>query len=201
MKTNKGITLIALVITIVVLIILAGVAISLSIGENGIFNKAKYATEQYANEQAKEETEIAKLTNQIDGYVSGNRNGITSFNFSTEERVIGTWIDGKPIYQKTIDFGGLPNNTTKTVNHGVDNLKRIIDIFGYCYSGTDGWTISLIRPGFGAYDIAVAANSTVFYVQTVSDLSNYSECYVTIQYTKTIDWKNYIYYRVFANTI
>ena len=36
---NKGITLIALVITIVVLIILAAVAINLSIGENGLFRK------------------------------------------------------------------------------------------------------------------------------------------------------------------
>jgi len=66
MKNVKGITLIALVITIVVLIILAGVAISLSIGENGIFNKAKYVTEEYSNAQDYEETEIAKLTNEID---------------------------------------------------------------------------------------------------------------------------------------
>lgn len=43
---NKGITLIALVITIIVLIILAGVSINLTLGENGIFNKAKYAKEE-----------------------------------------------------------------------------------------------------------------------------------------------------------
>ncbi len=40
-KKNKGITLIALVITIVVLIILAGVLINITLGENGIFNRAK----------------------------------------------------------------------------------------------------------------------------------------------------------------
>jgi len=69
MKRNNAITLIALVITIVVLIILAGVAISLSLGENGIFNKAKFATEEYANEQAREEAEIAKTVNDVDYYV------------------------------------------------------------------------------------------------------------------------------------
>jgi len=73
MKNVKGITLIALVITIVVLIILAGVAISLSLGENGIFNKAKFATEEYANEQAKEETEIGKVSNEIDTIVNNSR--------------------------------------------------------------------------------------------------------------------------------
>jgi len=72
MKNNKGITLIALVITIVVLIILAGVAISLSLGENGIFNKAKLATESYANEQAKEEAEIAEMTGEIIKQVVGD---------------------------------------------------------------------------------------------------------------------------------
>ena len=40
MKRNKGITLIALVITIIVLLILAGVAISMLSGENGILRKA-----------------------------------------------------------------------------------------------------------------------------------------------------------------
>ena len=42
-KKEKGITLIALVVTIIVLLILAGVAISLTIGQNGIFGKAQDA--------------------------------------------------------------------------------------------------------------------------------------------------------------
>ncbi len=42
-KNQKAITLISLVVTIVVLIILAGVAISLTLSQNGIFNKAKEA--------------------------------------------------------------------------------------------------------------------------------------------------------------
>ena len=46
-KSSKGITLIALVITIVVLIILAGVAINLTLSQNGIFNKAKQARDDY----------------------------------------------------------------------------------------------------------------------------------------------------------
>ena len=61
-----GITLIALVFTIVVLIILAGVAISLSLGENGIFSKAQQAKQEYVNQQEKEKKEIGELTNEID---------------------------------------------------------------------------------------------------------------------------------------
>ena len=58
MKSAKGITLIALVITIIVLIILAGVVINLSIGENGIFRKANESTELYEESSAKEKLEI-----------------------------------------------------------------------------------------------------------------------------------------------
>lgn len=54
-RQEKGITLIALVITIIILIILAGIGINMAIGENGIFNRAKYAKEQYLNAQAEEE--------------------------------------------------------------------------------------------------------------------------------------------------
>ena len=40
-KGNKGITLIALVVTIVILIILAGVSMAMVLGENGLFEQAK----------------------------------------------------------------------------------------------------------------------------------------------------------------
>lgn len=40
-KTQKGITLIALIITVIVMLILAGVAINMTIGDNGIFRKSQ----------------------------------------------------------------------------------------------------------------------------------------------------------------
>ena len=43
MKNNKGITIVALVVTIVVLLILAGVSINLALGNNGIIVKAREA--------------------------------------------------------------------------------------------------------------------------------------------------------------
>ena len=73
LKNEGGITLVALVITIVILIILAGVLVSLTLGNNGLFNKAKEGKEKYANAQDYEETEIAKMTNSIDNFVGGGR--------------------------------------------------------------------------------------------------------------------------------
>ena len=74
-KNNKAITLIALIITIVILIILAGVVISLSLGNNGLFNKAKEAKEKYLNAQDYEESQIAQTTNEIDSYTGYTTEG------------------------------------------------------------------------------------------------------------------------------
>ena len=64
-QENKAITLIALVITIIILIIIAGVTINLSVGENGIFNKAKYAKEEYSNSTVYEQEKLNELYSQL----------------------------------------------------------------------------------------------------------------------------------------
>ena len=64
-KSNFGITLIALIITIIVLLILAGVTINMLIGDNGILNKATIASEKTKIENAKEIIKTAVLENEI----------------------------------------------------------------------------------------------------------------------------------------
>ena len=59
MKKERGITLIALVITIIVLLILAGVSISLTIGNNGVLNQATNAVGANRDAKVKEEVEMA----------------------------------------------------------------------------------------------------------------------------------------------
>ena len=67
-KLEKGITLIALIITIIILLILAGVTLG-TLSRTGIFSKATNSKDRYVNAQEKEKTEIAKATNEIDSYV------------------------------------------------------------------------------------------------------------------------------------
>ncbi len=60
-KKNKGITLIALVITIIVLLILAGVTIATLTGENGVLTKAQTAKNKTDISTAKEKVQIAVM--------------------------------------------------------------------------------------------------------------------------------------------
>lgn len=59
MKKEEGITLIALIITIIVLLILAGITITFTLGDNGILQKSAKAKEEYTKAQLKEEIELA----------------------------------------------------------------------------------------------------------------------------------------------
>ena len=65
LKTNKGITLIALVITIIVLLILAGVTIATLTGDNGILTKAQNAKEKNAQKTVEEQINLAVQASKI----------------------------------------------------------------------------------------------------------------------------------------
>ena len=71
---NNGITLIALVITIIVLLILAGVTINLTLGENGIFKTAEMAGKNYTQAQEQELAGLAGFENTIDNIIAGTVN-------------------------------------------------------------------------------------------------------------------------------
>ena len=66
MKSNKGITLVALVVTIIVLIILAGISINLTLGDNGIITIAKQAKENMEIAKVEEERELNELYTQLE---------------------------------------------------------------------------------------------------------------------------------------
>ena len=85
MKINKGITLIALVITIIVLLILAGVSISLVLGENGVLNKAKDSVKKNRFASAKETIEfvLASINTEFMGTVQLNNNGLSIEDWAT----------------------------------------------------------------------------------------------------------------------
>ncbi len=71
-KQVKGITLIALVVTIIVLLILAGIALNLTIGQNGIFSRAQTAANTWRNAESNEQLAMGELEDWMDGYMNGN---------------------------------------------------------------------------------------------------------------------------------
>ena len=95
LKKNEGITLIALVITIVVLLILAGITISTLTGENGIFTQANRAKLMTKFSEYNEELELYKQSKRmedkefLDGSLTAGKNFL-SYNTHKEEDKNGT---------------------------------------------------------------------------------------------------------------
>ena len=71
---EKGITLIALIITIILMLILVGVVLNLTLGKNGIFNTAKYAVVKNSEETAREKLEVALADLQARKYTDATYN-------------------------------------------------------------------------------------------------------------------------------
>ena len=74
LKNKKGITLVALVVTIVILLILAGVSINLVLGNNGIIAKAKDAETKSAEASQNDLKGMNGLVSEMEGALAGNGN-------------------------------------------------------------------------------------------------------------------------------
>ena len=70
LKNQRGITLVALVITIVVLIILATISISFAFGNDGLVNRAEQARDFYANDTKYTEQSITNVDQYLKGVLT-----------------------------------------------------------------------------------------------------------------------------------
>ena len=100
-QNNKGITLIALVLTIIILIILAGISINLILGDNGLLGKAKDAREQQTIESIREKLDIVKGSDYLEQ--EGNNSIDTYFETLEKEKIEPYTVTNK---QKMTDVIG-----------------------------------------------------------------------------------------------
>lgn len=104
--------------------------------------------------------------------------------YSTEEQVIGTWIDGRPLYQITI--GAVLNHTGDTLfNISKPRASiRIIDIQGVIYKSETGRVP--IPTQYGKY-YGFECSAGMVYGYTNNDALLGKECYATIKYINVND--------------
>ena len=119
MKNNKGITLVALIVTIIVLIILAGISVNLALGDNGIITIARKAKENTELAKIEEETELNELYYQLENNDSSSGNlpydAITKL--AEFKKAIATAIN---------DAGGIKTENTAETSIFVNNIKGIV---------------------------------------------------------------------------
>lgn len=128
------------------------------------------------------------IFNGVD-YAGGSGNYFNPVIYSDTERKIGVWRDNKPLYEKTINFGALPNNESKKVNHNIANIDRIWVYDGYAFNSNSGYVNQLNLSGTSNISSQwyCGCNSTFVEVRPNSDRTAYDECFIVVRYTKTTD--------------
>lgn len=110
--------------------------------------------------------------------------------YSTNEQIIGTWVDGKPLYSITIYKPVLINGTEETINHGIQNVKDIWCDPSKSYAIWENGiknNLPFIHPDVIENSIIVSDfTSTTYRIKSAMDRSNLSG-YITFNYTKTTD--------------
>ena len=131
MKKNKGITLVALVVTIVVLLILAGVSINLVLGNNGIIAKAKDAETKSAEASQNDLKGMNGLVSEMEGALAGNGStGSGSGNGGAGGSGTGTKVPAEATAETAPYF---PDNTFTKKEGTIDTGLVIQDASGNEY--------------------------------------------------------------------
>lgn len=136
---------------------------------------------------------ITKLNKEtMDTFQTNIENAInTSNNYSTEEKQIGTWINGKPLYRKVINTTSPICNTNGTYVISTidvaDNIDfAVIELAFILDNANQVQTIPYINNSGNMIKAFINANKKIHLTHNVKD---YSERQVTVvvEYTKTTD--------------
>ena len=127
MKGNKGITLVALVVTIVVLLILAGISLNLVLGENGIITKAQEARDKTEQARINTEKSMNSLEQELSNYVNKTDSGNGGNSGGSQTTVENVVIPEGYYYVGGTKAKGIvisDNVADKELDKGKENVRR-----------------------------------------------------------------------------
>ena len=131
-SSQRGITLIALIITIIVLLILAGITISLVVGDNGVLNQSTKAVERTSHGQVQEQVQM-ELAN-YEAYKRTGETDKTSIEYLLDDGYL-TEVEGEEYYIVSPD-------KTNGANLGKGKSKETGDVYVVEEGEDSNWTLS-----------------------------------------------------------
>lgn len=103
-------------------------------------------------------------------------------NISLEEYATGRFFLNQPTFGRVVDFGALPNATSKSVDHGVEDFDQMLPIMGKATDGTNQIPLPYVDTVTGNL-IEMRADASEVTIVTAADYSGYSGL-IFFEYTK-----------------
>ena len=150
---------------------------------NNIYSNCGDVEVEYFNENANQTSELIDAKQEF-------------CNYSYDEKVVGKWLDGSPLYEKTLLFNNVKldkSDSTSELVHGIDNIGSTHFVaeayFKFPNSGQDSW--SPANNGLwnnGVYNFYWCVGETSIFIMSASGVyfdANPNRSYlVKIRYTK-----------------
>ena len=169
-RTERGITLLALIITVVIMIILAAVTINVTLGEGGLVQQAQHAAEKTQDAAKTEQEQLDELQKELANILAENEGPApipdTETQVANYADVDGNGsVDGVIYADLAIGGSGSGLNQSYTITKG-NNFKKY-RVTQESYSGSFG-TGQVIAPVNGS------SGNERFYVMALSDVDSSS---------------------------
>jgi hypothetical protein len=116
--------------------------------------------------------------------------------YSTTEKIIGKWIDGKPLYRKTITFTStIKTNETTSIAHNIENAKNIFIDFGASFMEANIGSSDYLSYNFPLIGYVGNLTDKVYCYVNPTNINFYANGawgnnwtkHITLKYTKTTD--------------
>ena len=221
LKNKKGITLIALVVTIVVLLILAAVSITALVGENGLITRAKLAAEKTNQSVQNDIAAMEELNQQLENLINGEQSDTTTLitQISFEETEITKKVGDTIQLTAIIEPSNATNKELEWTSDKPDIAK--VESNGLVTAIGPGTAVITAKTKDGSNKtatctITVESNSTEVFAEDIGKKVNYvakdytdltwrifyyDETYVYLISEKTVDGSNPVTSCVLSNEI
>ena len=128
---------------------------------------------------------------EVPGCGNWTTSGVPAVHYSTDEQVIGTWTNGKPLYQKTVEFNSSISGTSASLSLGIANVDKIF----LCAESSSVNNVvplpyvtgSIYNNNIGGF-FNVSTNDTTYEIRIGNAMAGYIDsAIITVRYTKTTD--------------
>ena len=204
---NKGITLIALIITIIIMLIIAGVAISAVTGNNGILSRAKDAVNKYSDASADEEMKLYLMGLETEENATGTRladylknhigvDGLEDYQNNgdgTAQIVLNGKLYTLNLSDLTFKYQGKGTGAVRNLKQVLNNSNEDIETedLGWEVLKDNGDTVDLIAINNTSFEVSLSGlNGYTNGVKVLNDICNKLYGSLEINGTKVTSARN-----------